>query len=163
MAKIFFRSQGDYFEKLKQMQEHFSSDEPIRRAVYAGADPVANEIRRRIEALPEESFRYLGPNEWFVGISPDQKQDLLNSFGLSKIRRSGAGLVSTKAGFDGYGSFPTAAYPNGLPNALLARSIESGSSVRKKIPFVDPAVKATQEESIDAMGKSIEDDFKKIF
>lgn len=163
MAKITFKGQSEYFEKLQQLEEVFSKDSTIEKAVAAGAAPVADAIRGRLDKLPEDEFRHLKPGETFSGLPREQKEDLQESFGLAPISRDKNGFVSTKAGFDGYGSHPTKAHPRGVPNALIARSVESGSSVREKTPFVGPAVKATQAESVAAMERVIVDEIKEIF
>ena len=163
MAKITFQKQSEYFSKLQQLDRVFAKESTLEKAVYAGAEPVADAIRSRLQSLGEDEFRHLQPGEVFSGLPEDQKNDLLNSFGLSSIKRDGKGYVGTKAGFDGYGSHPTKSYPNGVPNALIARAAESGSSVRRKTPFVRPAVTATKEQSITAMERVIDDEIKKIF
>lgn len=163
MAKITFKGQSQYFAKLKQLEGLFAKDATIEKAVYRGADIVADQIRDNLEKLPEDGFQRLKPGEKFTGLSAAQKQDLESSFGLSPISRDQSGFVNTKAGFDGYGSFPTKSYPNGVPNALLARATESGSSVRQKAPFVRPAVKTTRKKAIEAMETSIDEDIKDIF
>ena len=137
-------------------------DEPLEKAVAAGAAVVADQIKANLEALPEE-FRKLGEGEIFHGLPTGQKRDLVDSFGLTPIEKDKNGFIHTKAGFDGYGSFPTKAYPEGIPNQLLARSAESGSSVRQKTPFVEPAVKATRKEAVEKMNAVIEDEFESIF
>ena len=138
-------------------------DEPLKKAVAAGAAVVADQIKANLEALPEEEFRKLGEGEIFHGLPTGQKRDLVDSFGLTPIEKDKNGFIHTKAGFDGYGSFPTNAYPEGIPNQLLARSAESGSSVRQKTPFVEPAVKATRDEAVDTMNKVLEDEFNSLF
>lgn len=163
MAKITFKKQSEYFYKLQQLDRVFAKESTLKKAVYAGAEPVADAIRSRLQSLGEDEFRHLHPGEVFSGLPEDQKDDLLRSFGLSGIKRDRKGFVGTKAGFDGYGSHPTKSYPHGVPNALIARAVESGSSVRKKMPFVEPAVKATKETSITAMERVIDDEIKKIF
>ena len=163
MARITFGKQSEYGLKLKELEQAFLSDEPLERAVSKGAAPVADAIRNNLEALPTEEFRYLRDGEIFNGIPESQKQDLIDSFGLTPISRDKNGFVNTKAGFDGYGSHPTKAYPQGVPNQLIARAVESGSSVRAKTPFVRPAVNATRQEAIKEMEKSIDEDLKKIF
>ena len=137
-------------------------DEPLEKAVTAGAAVVADQIKANLEALPEEEFRKLGEGEIFHGIPTGQKRDLVDSFGLTPIEKDKYGFIHTKAGFDGYGSFPTKEYPEGVPNQLMARAVESGSSVRQKTPFVEPAVKATRKEAVETMNAVIEDEFKSI-
>lgn len=138
-------------------------DEPLEKAVAAGAAIVADQIKANLEALPEEEFRKLGEGETFTGLPKGQKKDLVDSFGLTPIEKDKNGFIHTKAGFDGYGSFPTNAYPEGIPNQLLARSAESGSSVRQKTPFVEPAVKVTRKKAVEAMNAVLEDEIKSIF
>lgn len=163
MAKMTFHGQSQYYEKLRELEKVFAKDTAIERAVYAGAKIVADEIRDNLENIPEDGFKRLKPGEVFTGLSDAQKQDLENSFGLTPIDRDKNGFVHTKAGFDGYGSFPTPNYPQGVPNALLARAVESGSSVRVKTPFVRPAVNATREKAVEAMGDSIDETTKEVF
>ena len=159
MARISFGRNSEYAKRLQEMERHFLKDEPIKKAVAAGAAVVADQIKANLEALPEEEFRKLGEGEIFRGLPAGQKKDLVDSFGLTPIEKD----IHTKAGFDGYGSFPTNAYPQGVPNQLLARSAESGSSVRQKTPFVEPAVKETRKEAVETMNAVLEDEFKSIF
>ena len=163
MARISFKGAADYAQALAQLEFTAEQGELLEDAVKAGAKPVADEIRRRLEALPEDKFRFLPEGETFDGLPARQKEDLAESFGLTPISRDRKGFVNTKAGFDGYGSIPTKQYPSGLPNQLLARAVESGSSVRQKTPFVRPAVNATRKEAVEEMDKSITDGLKKIF
>lgn len=87
----------------------------------------------------------------------------MDSFGLAPIQTDKNGFRHTKAGFDGYGKLKTKEYPNGVPNEMLARAVESGSSVRVKKPFVRPAVNATKNEAVEKMGKVVDEEMKKIF
>lgn len=145
------------------MERHFQSDAPLKKAVAAGAAVIADQIKANLEALPEEDFRKLGEGETFHGLPAGQKKDLVDSFGLAPIAKDKNGFIHTKAGFDGYGSFPTNTYPDGVPNQLLARSVESGSTVRQKMPFVEPAVKVKRREAVETMNDVLEDEFKSIF
>lgn len=163
MARISFKGFEGYAEALKKLEFTAQGGELLEKAVKAGAAPVADEIRRRLRNLPEDEYRRLNPGEVFTGIPAGQKHDLLDSLGVTPVGRDKRGFVNVKVGFDGYGSFPTKAYPNGLPNPLLARAVESGSSVRKKTPFVRPAVQATRKEAVDEMDKTIRQELEKIF
>lgn len=145
------------------MERHFQSDAPLEKAVAAGAAVVANQIKANLKALPEDEYRKLGEGETFHGLPTGQKKDLVDSFGLTPIAKDKNGFIHTKAGFDGYGSFPTNTYPDGVPNQLLAGSVESGSTVRQKTPFVEPAVKAKRKETVETMNDVLEDEFKSIF
>lgn len=162
-TRITFKNQSEYFLRLKKLEQIVADGATIEKAVHAGAAIVADRIRANLEALPEEEFRKLGEGETFRGLPAGQKKDLVDSFGLTPIDKDKRGFIHTKAGFNEYGSFPTNAYPEGVPNQLLARSVESGSSVRQKTPFVEPAVRATRKQAIEAMEKVIDDEIKKIF
>lgn len=160
---ISFKNQEDYFLRLQKLAEMADKGETLKRAVHAGGAVVADAIRNRLEALPTESFHFLLDGEKFEQTPEGQKRDLVEGFGLTPIKEDRDGFIHTKAGFAGYGSYPTNTYPEGVPNQLIARAIESGSSVREKKPFVRPAVNAARKEAIAAMDKVIDDDLKKIF
>lgn len=95
-------------------------------------------------------------------IAKSQREDLANSLGITPIEKDADGFWNAKIGFDGYGSITTNKYPNGLPNQLVARSIESGSSVRQKHPFVAPAVRTKRKAARAAMEKVVTDEINKI-
>lgn len=160
MATISFKGGDEYALKLSRLATQ--SEDVAKRAVFEGAKVVADKIGTNLDALPEESFRYLRGGEKFVGIPQRQKQDLKDSFGITPITRDADGNWNAKIGFDGYGGIPTKKYPQGLPNQLLARAIESGSSVRQKKPFVRPAVNATKKKAVEVMKKIIDEETNKI-
>lgn len=163
VARVSFKRASDYAMALEKLEFTAEQGKLLEDAVKAGAKPVADEIRRRLEALPTDKFRFLPEGEKFDGLPQWQKDDLANSFGLTPVDRDRRGFVHTKAGFDGYGTAPTKAYPKGIPNQLLARAVESGSSVRKKTPFVRPAVQATRKEAEAEMDKAIRQGLEEIF
>lgn len=161
MASIKFKSDINDFGKMLSRLERIPQS-ALDTAIQAGADVVADQIRSNLSALSEETYRHLNEWEVFYGLPEEQKQDLLDSFGLAPIETDKNGFRHTKAGFDGYGSKPTKKYPKGLPNQLLARAVESGSSVRVKKPFVRPAVNATKKEAVEKMGTVMDEEIKKI-
>lgn len=148
MAKI----KIDGFEEIsKKITELGAAGEAIgRMAVYDGAKVIADELRKKINGLPTEDNRLLIDGDKFNVITARDKTDLVNSMGVSGIMSEADG-VRTVIGFAGYGRRKTKKYPNGLPMAMLARSIESGSSVREKHPFIRKAVNAKKKEAIRAM------------
>ena len=132
----------------------------LKRAVVAGANPVADEVRSSLENLKEDKFRKLADDEMFSGVPGTQKKDLLEGLGITPVDTDENGFINVKIGFSGYGSYPSKKYPKGLPNSLLARAIESGSSVRRKTPFVRKAAYKVKEKAINEMQLSIENDMK---
>lgn len=163
VARVSFKGASDYALALKKLEFTAEQGKLLEDAVKAGAKPVADEIRRRLDALPSAPFERLSDGEKFGFLPEGQKRDLQDSFGLTPVDRDRRGFVHVKAGFDGYGSFPTKSYPKGVPNQLLARAVESGSSVREKTPFVRPAVNATRKEAEAEMDRVVRQELEKIF
>lgn len=165
VANFGIKGLEEYEKDLSKMAQF--TEEIGKAAVYVGAGMVADEIRKEIENLPvgEGEIKGLPPyakaGEQIDVISKRQKTDLLDSLGVAKIENSN-GYIQTKVGFDGYGSVKTKNYPNGLPNALLARSINSGTSFMKKNPFARRALNRVKKQAVVAMGEKITEEIKKV-
>lgn len=128
-----------------------SAGTPIAKmTVYDGARVMADEIRREIGALPVSEDKRLSRGEKYAVITARDKKDLAAHLGITKITRSTSG-VRAVIGFAGYGSKPTRKYKKGLPMALLARSLQKGTSVREKSPFIDRAISKAGEKAQSAM------------
>ncbi len=134
-----------------------------RGALYHGAGVMTDAIKESIQNLEtmDEAEALKREKGKQIILTGTQKQDLINGFGIAPQRFS-AGVYDTHIGFNGYGSRPTKKYPKGLPNQLLARAAESGTSFRRKQPFMRKAIISTREKTIEAMQKSIDEDIKKI-
>ena len=131
-----------------------------KAALYDGAAVLADKIRANIEALPEDDARWLSGEDKYSVITKRDKKDLLDHLGIAKMRTAG-GQVSTVVGFNGYGSTPTKKHPKGKPMAMIARSIESGSTVRRKHPFVRPAVNAVKNQVKETMAETAREQARK--
>lgn len=160
MAKAKVLLSDDFTLKLKSLGKDF--DAVVKKAIFAGAEVIADQVKQNLVALPEEDFRTLKKDEQFKGVPTQQKNDLIQSFGITKMGYDKDGIMHVKFGFDGYGKYKTKKYPKGLPNDLLARSVESGSSVRKKNPFFRKAVAAKKAEAQRKMEEIINEEFNKI-
>lgn len=165
MATIKFGKDLEYYARaIAKMGEE--SEGLIEKAVYEGAAVVADQMRTNMNSLPtikgQGGMPPMGTSEDPIeGLTGQQKKDLMDGFGLAPIRNDND-YVHTKAGFDGYGSMPTKKYPKGLPNQLLARAVESGTSFRKKTPFVRKAVTASKKKAVETMQKVIDDELRRI-
>lgn len=130
-----------------------------RKTVYQGAAVVADAVKEELKKLPVQEGEngmppYVKDGEKLTGVTRKQKGDLIDSMGIAPIQEfKGNGYIQTKIGWDGYGSVKTAAYPGGLPNQLLMRSIESGTSFRKKNPLVRRAALRVRSEAVKTMKK----------
>lgn len=158
MAKIELSGLDDYMAKLQKLGQ--DGPKICRAAVFEGADEVADAIRAKIEEMPttkDKAAIIAWKQETPIStITEDQKRGLLKGLYLKKMREEG-GFIYTQIGFSGYNTTKTQKYPNGQPNALIARSVESGSSARPKKPFVRPTVNAVKATAVARMqGKLIE-------
>lgn len=153
MAKMEIRG----FEEIELQLSKLADPELAKEVVQAGAQPIADQVRKEIENLPEDKFRYLKKGEVFTGVPKQQKKDLLDSLGVTPADIDFDGNANTKIGFDGYGKMATKKYPKGVPNPLLARAIESGSSVRKKTPFLRKAVNKSKKLAESEMQKKLDE------
>lgn len=139
------------------------TDEMIGEAVYEMAKVVADKVRANIQALPAVSNKanIATSRQGYSRLSEPEKQGLLDGFGVSPMQDDN-GYFNVKLGFDGYNSVKTKKYPNGQPNALIARVTESGSSYREKTPFIRPAVNAARKPAEKAGQAKIDEKIKSI-
>ena len=148
MAKIEMTGLDEYMAKLRTLGE--DGKKICRAAVYEGGDALADTIREKIEAMstiePTDAAIAWRQNRPIGAITEKQKDGLLDGLYLKKMGEDN-GFIYTQVGFAGYNEVKTAKYPNGQPNAMIARSIESGSSARPKKPFVRPAANAVKGEA----------------
>lgn len=141
-----------YLQKL-----NLATDEIIKESVYQMAKVVADQVRSNIESLHavSNSANIATYRQGYSRLSEPEKQGLLDGFGVSPMQKDN-GYINVKLGFDGYNTVETKKYPKGQPNALIARVTESGSTYRKKTPFIRPAVKASQKQAIEAGRNTID-------
>lgn len=137
---------NEYALRLSRLGDE--SEAIAKKAIYEGAKVLADQISRGIDAIPN--------------IHSYQKADLKKGLGIASMEDDGTGRWDTKIGFNGYGSVPTKKYPKGLPNILLARSVESGTSFRPKTPFVRRAVTAKRKAALSAMEETVDKEIRKI-
>ena len=143
----------EYTRKLQQLGMK-TREELIGKAVFASAGIVADEMRASIQSLDvsERSTE---------GVTEKQKQGLLDGLGISRMKDEG-GFINVKIGFNGYNGHVSAKYPKGQPNAMIARSLEKGTSHAPAQPFAAPAVKRSKPAAENAMKDVIESGIEKI-
>lgn len=140
MATLEFKGLDEYVKQLNDIQAH--TEEYCGKAIYKGADVVADAVKSAIRALPTDNRTYV-KDGMKSGPSKGQKAGLINSFGIAKMRQDGT-FYNVKLGFDGYNSIKTKAWPKGQPNAMIARSVESGTSFMKPNRFMSRAVNGSK-------------------
>lgn len=159
MAKITFPGLRDYELMLSKIEG--STDEMIGRAVYAGAGIVADAVKQGIQSLPVVTGYGTDTNPLPGGVTAAQKAGLLDGFGISKLQDDG-GYLNVKLGFDGYNRTRTEMYPQGQPNQLVARGVESGTSWKQKKPFIRPATTRSRKAAETEMKRVLDEEIEKI-
>lgn len=156
VARMRFSKTAEYVVKLSKLAEADVTEQLIRASIKAGAGVLADAVSAAIDALPEAHGYPV------VGVTRAQKEGLADGWGIPPIKKED-GCYNTKLGFDKYNSVKTPKYPNGQPNQLIARAVNSGTSFRAKNPFVDIAVRGKRNAAEKAMIASADDEFKKIW
>ena len=159
MATLKFKGLEEYELRLSQLGKNIGK--VAGRATYEGAKIMADEIKKSIEALPVVSGYGTDQNPLPGGVTISQKKGLIEGFGIAKLQNDG-GYYNVKIGFDGYNSVKTEKYPQGQPNQLVARGVESGTSWKQAHPFVKPAVARARKATEQAMADTIEEETNKI-
>lgn len=159
MATFQFGGIDNYIKQLNKLQQS-TKDGIVGKTVYAGAAVVADAVKDAIRALPVGSG-LAAQGELVDTVTLPQKEGLLDGFGISRMKDDD-GFVNVKLGFDGYNSTKTEKYPNGQPNVLIARSVNSGTTFRKKTKFVDKAVDSAKKAAEAAMDAACSREIEKI-
>lgn len=123
------------------------ADAIIKESMYEGVKIVADEARKSVEELHTEKGGTVPKY-----ISPIQKDGLRKGLGVSTYRKEDGQWVAV-IGFAGYNGMKTKKYPQGQPNALIARSVESGTSYQKKEPFMRKALNRSKARAMAAVEK----------
>ena len=162
MARIQIKGIDEYALKLSKLGNESRS--VAGEAIYGAADIVSNQIRGNIGSLStvtevENIQAYRKKTK--AGLSRRQKQGLLDSLGISKMKDDD-GYLNVKIGFDEYNSIRTKKYPKGQPNQLIARVVENGSQYMDKEPFIRPALNRTRKAAQQKMQDTIDKRTKEI-
>lgn len=150
------KGMDEYLKRLSNLE--FTAPDMIGKAVYAGADIVADAIKSNIQNMRVDDTPHA---ERVTGIKSIQKEGLLRSFGVAKMQNDN-GYYHVKVGFDGYNALKTKKYPSGQPNVMIARIFESGNSFTQKQPFVAPAVRATRQTAEAKMAMIVDSTIQNI-
>lgn len=142
----------EYIAKLGNLE--FQSPHACGMAVFEGAKIIADQVRSNIADLP------VSPDKKNTGSRRDptevEKQGLLEGLGIAKMQNDG-GFYNVKIGMNGYNGDKTKKYPQGKPNAMIARSIEAGTVFMNRNPFIAKAVRSKRKAAEAAMEKTIDD------
>ena len=159
MAKITFPGLNDYELMISRLSK--GVDDIAGKAIYAGAGIVADAIKENIKDLPIVRGYGTKENPLPGGVTAPQKAGLINGLGISPMQND-AGFLNVKIGFDGYNATKTDKYPQGQPNQLVARGVESGTSWKQKKPFIRPAINASKSRAEAEMARILDQEIEKI-
>lgn len=145
MARCAFMAGEEFAIKLERLATDM--DAVAREAIYEGTKIVADEVKKNLQAV----------------ISEEATGGLVDAFGITPIDKDIHGW-NAKVGFDGYDETQkTKKYPKGVPYQLKARAMESGTSTRRKKPFMRTAMKATKLRVTEKMNEIIDQRTREIF
>lgn len=132
-----------------------------KKCLYDGARVLADGIREAVKGLPLDPDGHFTPvKDPLRTITAKDREDLAEAVGISKIESGASSSVSVS--FAGYISRTEEKFPKGVPAALIARSIEKGTSVRAKKPFLRPAIKKNKDAVLDAMQATMAESLAQI-
>lgn len=160
MATIKFKNGDEYLKKISRISTGLKEN-VCGKAIYNAADLVADEIRRRLQAVPTDESYGL-ESDLSIGPKKIQKKGLYDSLGIAPMQTEANGYMNVKIGFDGYNSVKTKRWPNGQPNQMVARSVERGTSYMRANPFIKKSVSNTKNAALDAMKKAVDEEIEKI-
>ena len=129
----------------------------VTAALYDGAGVIAAAVAASAQNLPTDTNPGHPFNAPLAAITPEDAADLAAGVGIARFDDTDDGR-STSVSIEGYTRRTEKGFPNGVPLPMIARSLESGSSVRQKNPFIRRAVnsaKAACEAAMVAAGERI--------
>ena len=157
MAQIEFIGIDDYFKRLNELGKY--SIGLCKRALYDGAAVIANSVRAEVNALPtSDRDAKKGESQPILSY---EKDGLVEGLGIAKMKDE-HGVIYTRIDFDGYNRLKSKKYPSGHPNSMIARAINSGTSKRKKNPFMSRAVAKAKAKAESAMSARMDADINEI-
>lgn len=162
MATYQFKGLEEYARMLERLQKNTWNY--LSKGVYEMAGVVANEVKNRLNSLPtvNDAYNIKAYKEGYKSkLSARQKAGLQEGFGITHME-SESGYLHVKLGFDGYNDVRTETYPWGQPNAMIARSVESGSSCMDKTPFIRPATRASEKRAVERCKVVIDEEITAI-
>lgn len=156
MPRIKITGLDEYVAKIEKLG--YYAAEYVGKAIYEGAEVVADNTKKALENLPVDNRTNV---EYRTSINEKQKRGLIESFGIASARYDG-NFFNVKTGFDGYNGIITKRWPQGQPNVVIARSLESGTSFMPKNPVVSRATRESKDACIKAMEKSLKKSIEEL-
>ena len=158
MATFKFEGVDELIKQYQKLQNN--ADEMIGAAIYNGAGVVMKAVESAVSNIATDD-RFGTDTSPTSGPSSIQKAGLQHSLGIAKLRDDN-GFRNVKIGFDGYNRVKTKTWPQGQPNAMVARSVESGTSWMQKQPFMRKAEQSSRARCEKVMSETVDKEIQKI-
>ena len=158
MAKFQFEGVDKLIEQYQKLEQN--TVPMIGKAIYEGAGVVMKSCKSAVEGLNTDN-RFGTSENPTSGPSTIQKIGLQHALGIAKMRNDN-GFYNVKIGFDGYNSVKTKTWPQGQPNMMVARSIESGTSWMRKQPFMRKAEQSSRSQCERVMSETVDKEIQRI-
>ena len=133
------------------------------QSLYEGAGIMANALKSAIASIPTENWHRVEPGVNPIrSATPAEKRQIQEAVGIAKFDKNGSEVnTAISLNGSGYMMHKKKRY-KGVAIALVARSINSGSSYRAKYPFVRMARAAAKGPAEAAMVDKAEELIDKI-
>lgn len=158
MAKFQFEGVDELISQYKKLEQN--TEPMIGKAIYNGAGVVMKACQSAVENLSTDN-RFGTAENPTSGPSSIQKLGLQYALGIAKMRNDN-GFYNVKIGFDGYNNVKTKRWPQGQPNMMVARSVESGTSWMTKQPFMRKAEQSSRSQCERVMSETVDKEIKKL-
>lgn len=158
MAKFQFEGVDDLIAQYEKLASN--SLEIIGKAIYKGAGVVMGNVVSAVDGLSTDNHFGSAGNPT-TGPSTIQKIGLRESLGIAPMRQDGD-FWNVKIGFDGYNRVKTKRWPQGQPNSMVARSVESGTSWMTKQPFMRRAEQSSRKPCEMAMSEVVDKEISRL-
>lgn len=158
MAKFQFEGVDTLIAQYKKLESN--TEQIIGKAIYNGAGVVMKAVKGAVDGISTDN-RFGTPENMTTGPSSIQKMGLVHSLGIAKMRNDN-GFYNVKIGFDGYNNVKTKTWPQGQPNMMVARAVESGTSWMQKQPFMRKAEQNSRKACEEAMSATVDAEINKI-
>lgn len=158
MAKFQFEGVDKLVQQYSKLEK--DTEKIIGKAIYNGAGVVMRAVEASVAGIGTDN-RFGTAENPVSGPSTIQKIGLQQALGITKMRNDN-GFRNVKIGFDGYNSVKTKRWPNGQPNMMVARSVESGTSWMTKQPFMRKAEQASRSKCEQIMGETVDKEIQNI-
>ena len=147
MAKLTLHGWDKLEKGLQRMSSQKTVDGIAKRAIYVGAEVMADALGAAVDNVPKS-------NNWAKGLGPKQADGLKAGVGVSTMKNNG-GVISNAVGFSGYNEY-------GQPNVMLARAWEGGSSINPATHAFSSAIRQARGNAESAMAEQANEDFQNV-